>query len=96
MRNDPTNWKRGIVSGMWGTFLAVSGATFSEEGHTFMLLGIPLLGLPWLLFTLNDRSASNQKTDAQHAIGVLLGGTIYTLLYTLPVLALWLLLKKIF
>ncbi len=80
---------------MWGTFLVVSGATFSEEGHTFMLLGIPLLGLPWLLFTLNDRSASNEKTDAQLAIGVLLGGTIYTLLFTLPVLGLWMLLLNL-
>jgi hypothetical protein len=95
MRNDPTDWKRRLVSGVWGFFLIAAGATFSDSGPTFLLLGIPLLGLPWLLFNLNDRSANNEKTDAQHAIGVLLGGAIFTLIYTIPLILLWLLLKNL-
>lgn len=94
MKKDVLNWMRGIISGAWGLFLFSNRATFNEEGFTFLLIGVPLLGLPWLLFTLHDRSQANQKTDIQHALGVLFGGAIFTTLYTIPMLFAWIFLRN--
>ena len=86
---------RAFFSACWGVFLAENGSLVSESGFEF-LLNIPLLGLPWLLFTIADRSPDGERMRPQAALTALFGGAFFTLLCTLPAIPIWLLIRRFF
>jgi hypothetical protein len=87
---------RAFFSACWGVFLAESGSLISENGFEFFLIVIPLLGLPWLLFTIADRSPDGERMRLQAALTALFGGAFFTLLCTLPAIPIWLLIRRFF
>ena len=86
MEKDSVTWKRALIAGVWGTVVFYVGKGITGGDLPFLLLGVPLLGLPWLVFLLNDRSNSNESTEGGEAVMTLFAGAFLTLICTLPVL----------
>lgn len=95
MNSEKLTFKRAAIAGGWGTcFLSLGGSLVGGD-LAFLLFGIPILGLPWLIYLMKDRSESNQTTDASDALGTLFSGSFLTLFCSIPVVVVWIVAKKL-
>jgi hypothetical protein len=75
-----------IVSAIWGTvFFFIGGKLTDSNSLSSLLFGIPLLGLPMLLYSIHMASKNGAKFTVTDAIGMIVGGALWTLLCTVPV-----------
>lgn len=86
-------WPRYFAISAWGCILAV---LFGRHLTDFMfLIFLPFLGIPILLFDLQDRTKEN-PIDPALACGILFIGGFVTVIYCIPLAIVVVLLKKVF
>lgn len=91
----PFTLGRCAASGVWAIVVTAIGFQIMPSGLAMMLIGVPVLGLPWLVFHLHDQSATGATTDALEAVGTLIGGAFLSGLCSLPLLLTWALLRAL-
>lgn len=96
MEKDSVTWKRALIAGIWGTVVFYVGKGITGDDLAFLLLGIPLLGLPWLLFLLSDRADSKERIDGGEAAMTLFAGAFLSLFCTVPVVLVFVFAAKAF
>lgn len=86
MEKEIVTCKRALIAGIWGTIVFYVGKGITGDDFVFLLLGVPLLGLPWMFFLLCDRSDSKETTGGGEAAMTLFVGAFLSLFCTLPVM----------
>jgi hypothetical protein len=96
MEKETVTLPRAITAGTWGAILFFVGRKVMADEFAGFLVGMPFLGLPWLIFLLNDRSESDVKTSGGEAALTILGGAIISTFCTLPVVLVFGFLARLF
>lgn len=74
---------RCAVAGVWGS-LVYSGVIATVDGPGWWIVLIPIAGLPWLFFAINDHSIRGQRLELFEACGTLLGGAFLSGFCAIP------------
>lgn len=87
---------RALLAGLWGSIAFVIGSVVSMDNLSFMLIGLPVLGLPWMLFDLHDKSAAGEQQSAGWAVAMLFVGSLLTMIFMIPYAMVYALLVRVF
>lgn len=95
-KSDGITAKRCLIAGIWTWIVILVTVGMEPDGLVALLVIVPLVGLPWLLFTLNDREREKRTIDAWESIGTIFCGAFISLLCAVPLMFVVLIVRSLF